>query len=419
MRFKKLAAILLTISVTATAAVSVGATTQDQIENIQSQKSSTESSLAQARDRVDRLEGLKGDLESYLTELNAQYTELSENLKDLTKRAKKKEEELKILKAELKEAKRQEVEQYEAMKLRIVYMYENGENSFLVTLLSAESFTDFINRAENIAQISEYDRKMLKEYEATKKEVAGKKAVVETEQKEAQRLQDECAQKREEILQLSASTQDEIAGYNAEISQGESAVAVLLDEVNSQAAQLDKLVAKQEAEQAAAAEAQRKAQEAQQAAEAEAQAASEAENSQEEPEDSYSEPENDSSYSEQESDSSYEEPETETDSSPESTESSSSSGSGTLLGNFKLTAYCNCATCCGVAGNLTASGTVPSAGRTVAMAGVPFGTQLSINGNVYTVEDLGTPYGHVDIFFNSHSEALSFGLQYADVYQLN
>ena len=45
------------------------------------------------------------------------------------------------------------------------------------------------------------------------------------------------------------------------------------------------------------------------------------------------------------------------------------------------------------------------------MAGVPFGTQLLINGNVYTVEDLGTPYGHVDIFFNNHSDALSFGLQ--------
>ena len=96
-----------------------------------------------------------------------------------------------------------------------------------------------------------------------------------------------------------------------------------------------------------------------------------------------------------------------------------SSSNGTYLGNFKLTAYCDCAQCCGTAGNLTASGTVPSAGRTVAMAGVPFGTQLLINGNVYTVEDLGTPYGHVDIFCGSHSEALSFGLQHADVYRLN
>ena len=63
----------------------------------------------------------------------------------------------------------------------------------------------------------------------------------------------------------------------------------------------------------------------------------------------------------------------------------------------------------------TSSGTTPVAGRTVAMAGVPFGTKLLINGNVYTVEDLGTPYGHVDIYCSSHSEALSFGLQ--DVYK--
>ena len=71
-----------------------------------------------------------------------------------------------------------------------------------------------------------------------------------------------------------------------------------------------------------------------------------------------------------------------------------------------LTGYCNCAQCCGTAGNATASGVMPTAGHTVAMAGVPFGTQLLINGTVYTVEDLGTPYGHVDIYCGSHSEEL-------------
>ena len=91
--------------------------------------------------------------------------------------------------------------------------------------------------------------------------------------------------------------------------------------------------------------------------------------------------------------------------------------SGSYLGNFKLTAYCNCSKCCGKwAGGPTASGVMPSAGRTVAMGGVSFGTKLLINGNVYTVEDRGTPYGHVDIYFNSHSEANAFGLRYADVY---
>ena len=52
------------------------------------------------------------------------------------------------------------------------------------------------------------------------------------------------------------------------------------------------------------------------------------------------------------------------------------------------------------------------------MGGVPFGTKLMINGQIYTVEDRGTAYGHVDMFFGSHSEALAFGSQYVDVYQV-
>ena len=93
---------------------------------------------------------------------------------------------------------------------------------------------------------------------------------------------------------------------------------------------------------------------------------------------------------------------------------------GKYLGRFKLTAYCGCSICCGKwSGGGTASGTTPTPGRTIAMAGVPFGTKLSINGQIYTVEDRGTAYGHVDIFMGSHSQALSFGMKYADVYQVN
>lgn len=90
--------------------------------------------------------------------------------------------------------------------------------------------------------------------------------------------------------------------------------------------------------------------------------------------------------------------------------------SAEYLGNFTLTAYCNCARCCGTAGNATASGVMPTSNHTVAMGGIEFGTKLLINGTVYTVEDRGTPYGHVDIFMDSHSEALQFGMGSADVY---
>ena len=90
---------------------------------------------------------------------------------------------------------------------------------------------------------------------------------------------------------------------------------------------------------------------------------------------------------------------------------------GSFLGSFKLTAYCSCPICCGPwSGGPTASGKMPTEEHTVAMAGLPFGTELIINGQVYTVEDRGTPYGHVDIYMNDHQQALQFGVQYADVY---
>lgn len=88
-------------------------------------------------------------------------------------------------------------------------------------------------------------------------------------------------------------------------------------------------------------------------------------------------------------------------------------------GKCRITHYCNCSQCCGsYAGGPTASGTYPVAGRTVAMSGLPFGTKVEINGHVYTVEDRGVSGNAVDIYVGSHSEALSKGMYYADVYVL-
>ena len=208
----------------------------------------------------------------------------------------------------------------------------------------------------------------------------------------------------------------------AEINNADNSIAQLVQQAEEEKAAREAAQAKAEAEAQAAQE-----QASEDSSESESydtdssdEASSEDTTSEEsDSEDSYSE-DSDSSYDEN-TDTSNSEDTSDSSASDDSQSSSeaSSSSQGKYLGNFTLTAYCNCAQCCGTAGNLTASGTVPTAGRTVAMAGVPFGTQLLINGNVYTVEDLGTPYGHVDIYCNSHSEALSFGLQSADVYQLN
>ena len=90
------------------------------------------------------------------------------------------------------------------------------------------------------------------------------------------------------------------------------------------------------------------------------------------------------------------------------------------LGKFKLTAYCPCKECCGKTDGITATGTRAKAGRTIAVdpSKIPYGSKVTINGKEYVAEDCGGAIkdNHIDVFFNTHDEALKFGVQYACVY---
>ena len=72
---------------------------------------------------------------------------------------------------QMDEAQKKGEEQYEAMKLRIKYMYEAGDTTFLELLCSAEDMTDFLNKTDFVQNVSEYDRDMLQELEDTQKEI--------------------------------------------------------------------------------------------------------------------------------------------------------------------------------------------------------------------------------------------------------
>ena len=92
---------------------------------------------------------------------------------------------------------------------------------------------------------------------------------------------------------------------------------------------------------------------------------------------------------------------------------------GSYLGQFLLTGYCPCVICCGKTNGITASGALAKSNHTIAAdSRFKFGTQLVIYGQVYTVEDRGGAIqgNHIDVFFNTHAEALQFGKKYADVY---
>ena len=99
--------------------------------------------------------------------------------------------------------------------------------------------------------------------------------------------------------------------------------------------------------------------------------------------------------------------------------SSASSTGGTV---YKITAYCPCSKCCGKTNGRTASGTTATAGRTVAASSkFAFGTKLNIGGHVYTVEDRGGAINgnKIDIFVNTHAEALQWGVRYLNVSVVN
>lgn len=97
------------------------------------------------------------------------------------------------------------------------------------------------------------------------------------------------------------------------------------------------------------------------------------------------------------------------------------------LGKFTLTAYCSCKKCCGeyspeVTGkpSKTASGTTPKANHTVAVdkSIIPLGSVLLIDGKTYVAEDVGGAIKgkHIDIYFDTHQEAVAFGKTTGDVY---
>lgn len=358
--------------------------TQQKITDTKNAQQESQQKLNDTQSKIDSLESKKDDLEGYLQELNGQLGDLEENLQEIQTKSEETQKNLQKLKTELEAAKEKEAQQYEDMKLRIQYMYENSESSYMIMLLESNSISDFLSQAENMSQITTYDRNMLDEYKATTKEIEDKEADIEKEQQVLDELEQESLSKQDEIYQAVKNTNVQIREYSNQISKEKGSAEQLVNQIESQEDALNTLLKQQKDEEAAQILAQRQQEE------------KKAENSSQQS----------SSQSSSQSGGSQDQ------------QTGQSSGN-TYLGRFRLTGYCPCVQCCGKSDGITASGTKATAGRTVAMGGVPLGTKLLINGVVYTVEDRGTSYSHVDIFFNTHGEALQFGSRYADVYLVN
>ena len=165
--------------------------TQEDIDNAKNQINNPKNQQKDAQDAVDDINGKKGQLESDLNNLNGQMTNIVSSMNALESQINDKKKELSDLEDEidqtqdnLEAAKQQSASQYEDMKIRIRYMYENGNTPMLEMLLSASSFSDFLNRTEYISEINSYDRQKLEEFIQVQEQIAAEEASLEEQKKD-------------------------------------------------------------------------------------------------------------------------------------------------------------------------------------------------------------------------------------------
>ena len=218
MRRKRIISLVLSACLIVGSAVQGGAaTTQEKISDAKAQQQANQSSLQQTQEKIQELESKKGESETYLADLNTQLDDLRSSLEKLQNDYDAKQEELTQLQSDLEDAKADEAQQYEAMKLRIRYMYENSASDYMNLLFESGSISDFLNQAENISQMSKYDRDMLDTYRETKEAIQTKEEQVAQEKEEIVALQQESADKQAAVEELVEATYQQIREYQEDI----------------------------------------------------------------------------------------------------------------------------------------------------------------------------------------------------------
>lgn len=174
---------------------------------------------------IDQLKENKAAKQSEVNSLQQELTDILSKLGELEEGLIKKGEEITQAEEDLVAAEEKEKEQYEAMKLRIKYMYEEGKSTAIETLVSAENFTDLVNKAEYVQNVHKYDREQLEEYVETKNEISDLKTTLEEDQKAMESLQAEYESKETELNTTIETKKAEVADLDVQIQAAAEAAA--------------------------------------------------------------------------------------------------------------------------------------------------------------------------------------------------
>lgn len=172
-----------------------------------------------APSNTSSLEAQKNAAQSEVNSLQSQLSELMSKMTDLQNQLITKGEEITKAEKQLKEAEEKEKQQYEDMKLRIKYMYEEGDGSAVERILNSGSIAEMLNQADYAQKVHSYDRQMLEEYVETVTEVKDLKASLEEDMNKLEDMQTEYEAQQTELNTTIESKSAEVANLDAQIQE--------------------------------------------------------------------------------------------------------------------------------------------------------------------------------------------------------
>lgn len=199
-RMKKGIVLLLMLSVLATAVRPVSVNAGKSVSALEKDKKKTQddikrlkSDIANTKKEIDRLTLDKTTIQQYINDLDKKIDKLTKDIEAFEGKIGAKEKDIEKTKAELEEAKIACDEQYEAMKRRIQWIYENPAETVLESLFSSGSMAEFLNRADDVKALSDYDRQMMERLTELKETIALQEERLEAELQQLKIMKDEVA----------------------------------------------------------------------------------------------------------------------------------------------------------------------------------------------------------------------------------
>lgn len=245
------AGIPIQASSASTEKVTEDAASTKSLQEAQDEKAQLEKALKEAQSTIEDLRDSKGDIESKVTELNQQLIDISARITDLENQLTAKSEDIQETKDELAGAKEREAQQYADMKVRIQFMYENGQTSYLEALLSSRNISEFLNSADYIAQIQSYDRQKLTEYQDTVESIVNLEAQLEHEYTDLEALKSTVESNKATVAAMMRQKESELADISGDIEDAQSDADYYAAEIQAQE-ELIAAIKRAEAEKAAA-----------------------------------------------------------------------------------------------------------------------------------------------------------------------